>query len=79
MPSTALAARFKWDILERIAWTALEGAAGLAIVAITPLTTWWAVPIGMALAALKSFAAKRMTRTGTAATLPASKDPAATL
>lgn len=73
----ALAARFKWDALERIAWTAVEGAAGLVIVAVTPLTTWWALPISVALAALKAFAAKRLGHTGTASTLPSSKDPAA--
>lgn len=74
----ALAARFKWDALERIGWTAVEGTAGLLIVTVTPLDTWWALPISVALAALKAFAAKKVGQPGTASTLPAAKDPAAT-
>lgn len=77
MTATALAQRFPWDALERVGWTAVESAAGLLIVAVTPLTTWWALPIGLAVAAVKAFAAKQLGQPGTASTLPASKDPAA--
>lgn len=73
----ALAARFKWDALERVAWSALEFTTGLLVVHVTPLDAWWAVPIGVALAALKAFAAKKLGAVGTASTLPADKDPAA--
>jgi hypothetical protein len=78
MATHALAARFPWDALERAVWSGIEFTTGLVIVAVTPLDTWWALPIGVGLAALKAFAAKRIGQRGTASTLPASMDPAAT-
>jgi len=73
----ALAARFKWDALERIVWSTVEFTAGAVIVAVTPLDVWWALPIAIALVTIKTFAAKRVGQPGTASTLPAAADPAA--
>jgi hypothetical protein len=78
MAAHALARHFKWDALERVSWSAVEFTAGAVIVAVTPLDAWWAVPIAVVLAAVKASAAKRIGQPGTASTLPASKDPAAT-
>jgi hypothetical protein len=68
---------FKWDAIERVLWSALELVVGVLITVVTPLGTWWAVPIGSALALLKVLAAKHVGLPGTASTLPASADPAA--
>lgn len=46
------------DAAERVGWTALEAGAGAVIVAVTPLSVWWAAPIAVALASLKAYAAK---------------------
>lgn len=50
----------KWlrDAAERVGYTALESAAGVAITMVTPLSVWWAAPIAMGLAAVKAYAAK---------------------
>lgn len=68
--------RFNLDAIERISWTALELVSGLLVTEVTPLDTWWALPIGTGLALLKALAAKHIGQKGTASTLPASADPA---
>lgn len=71
------APRFPWDALERILWTGAESAVALGAVWLAEVDTWWALPIGVAVATLKTLIAKRLGQSGTASTLPASKDPAA--
>lgn len=68
--------RFGWDMLERFSWTVVEFAAGLGVTELADLDVWWAAPIGVGLGLLKAFAAKNLGEKGTAATLPAAKDPA---
>jgi hypothetical protein len=46
------------DAGERVGYTALEVGVAVAIVEVTPLDTWWAAPLTVALAAVKSWAAK---------------------
>jgi hypothetical protein len=46
------------DAGERVAFTALEAGAATAVVLLTPLATWWAAPITVALAGVKTWAAK---------------------
>lgn len=50
----------KWlrDAGERVGATALEAGVAVAIVEVTPLETWWAAPLTVALAAAKSWAAR---------------------
>lgn len=61
------------DAGERVGFTALEAGAGVAVVLVTPLATWWAAPIAAALAGVKAWAAKRVGEKGTAALLPEPK------
>lgn len=56
------------DAGERVAWTAVEAGAGVAIVLVTPLQTWWAAPIAVAFAGVKSLAARRIGSEDSAAT-----------
>lgn len=50
----------KWlrDAGERVGFTALEAGVAVAIVEVTPLSTWWAAPLAVALAGVKSWAAR---------------------
>ncbi|MFC4328387.1 hypothetical protein ACFPC0_11165 [Streptomyces andamanensis] len=77
MGAHAGASRWAMDVLERVGWTALEASAGVLVVSVTPLDTWWALPIATGLAAVKSWAAKHVGVPNTASTLPAGQDPAA--
>ena len=62
----------KWarDAGERVGFTALEAGAAMAVVLLTPLQTWWAAPLTVAFAGLKTWAAKHVGEKGTAALLP---------
>lgn len=46
------------DAGERVTFTALEAGFATAIVLVTPLATWWAAPLTVALAGVKAFAAR---------------------
>lgn len=74
-----LRSNFKWDAIERVLWTCLELVVGVLITVVTPLGTWWSVPIGVGLAALKVLLAGHVGQPGTASTLPATADPASPL
>lgn len=65
-----------WDALERSGWTGVQAALALLLVDVAEIDVWWAAPIGLALAAAKSWVAGRIGRRGTGSTLPESKDPA---
>ena len=65
-----------FDLAERSAWTGAQGALALAITGLADIPTWWAAPLGLALAAAKAWVAGRLGRKGTASTLPAYVDPA---
>ncbi|MFF9265802.1 hypothetical protein [Streptomyces longwoodensis] len=77
MAAHTLAVRFPYDALERIGWTTLEALVGLGAVYFAEWNTWWALPISVGLASLKTVVAKNIGQPGTASTLPQSKDPAA--
>jgi hypothetical protein len=64
------------DLAERAAWTGVQAALGLVAVEAADLPAWWAVPIALAAAAAKGWAAGHVGRKGTASTLPADADPA---
>ncbi|MFI6862652.1 hypothetical protein ACIBKZ_22615 [Streptomyces sp. NPDC050421] len=64
------------DGAERAGWTGAQAALGVAITDLADIPVWWAAPIGLALAAAKSWVAGRLGRKGTASTLPAAADPA---
>lgn len=66
--------RWLRDAGERVGFTALEAGVAVAIVEVTPLQTWWAAPLTVALAGLKAWAAKHVGDRGSAAF---SKRPAA--
>ncbi|MEV6400933.1 hypothetical protein AB0M39_40180 [Streptomyces sp. NPDC051907] len=70
--------RFKWDTAERLLWTTLEFGVGLGITEVTPLTTWWAAPIGLGLVLLKAAIGKKIGQRNTASWLPSTADPAGT-
>lgn len=68
--------RLLLDLLERAAWTGAQAALGVAAVEVADLPVWWAAPVALAAATVKSWVAGHVGRKGTASTLPASKDPA---
>jgi hypothetical protein len=70
------AVRFNIDALERVGFTAIEGAVSVTITGLVNIHTWWAVPIMAGLAVIKSWAARMIGNPATAAVLPASADPA---
>lgn len=65
------------DIAERVLWTAAQAGIGAINVAVFDLPPAYAVLIAAVLSAVKGFIATKVGTTGTAATLPASLDPAA--
>ncbi|MEU3972333.1 hypothetical protein [Streptomyces bacillaris] len=69
--------RLLLDLAERSAWTGAQAALGLAVVELAEVPVWWAAPVALVLASAKSWVAGRLVgRSGTASTLPATKDPA---
>lgn len=66
----AAAYSFAKDWAERVGWTAVEVAAGVGVVELGELPPWLAVPIAAGLAAVKGYAARQLTRNGTASTAP---------
>jgi hypothetical protein len=66
-----------FDLGERAAWTGAQAALGVVATELAAVPAWWAVPIALALSSAKSWVAGRLIgRSGTASTLPTSKDPA---
>jgi hypothetical protein len=43
------------DIVERSGWTGAEAALALGITELANVSTWWAAPLALTLAALKSW------------------------
>lgn len=43
------------DMAERALWTGAQALAGLAAVALADISAWWAAPIALAIAALKTY------------------------
>lgn len=68
--------RLIWDLLERSGWTGVQASLALLIVDVAEIDVWWAAPVGLALAAAKSWVGGHVGRRGTGSTLPESKDPA---
>lgn len=55
---TGVSSAWLRDAGERVGYTALEAGVAMAIVLVTPLATWWAAPLTVALAGVKTWAAK---------------------
>ncbi|MFE2747304.1 hypothetical protein ACFXKX_23750 [Streptomyces scopuliridis] len=65
------------DVAERAGWTGAQAALGVLITDLANINLWWAAPIGLVLASAKGWVAGRLVgRSGTASTLPVTKDPA---
>lgn len=64
------------DLAERAGWTGAQAALGLTVTELADIPVWWAAPVALALASVKSWVAGHLGRKGTASTLSAAADPA---
>lgn len=71
MSAYPVSRQFLARLAERMFWTAVQAAAGVAIVAVADLPTAWAPVIAVALSAVKGFAARHIGDPSNPATLPA--------
>lgn len=55
---------FLKDAAERTFWTAAEAGLAYAVVTLSAIPKWWAIPIAAALASAKAFVAKKLNPTG---------------
>lgn len=62
--------KYRWDLLERIFWTAAQGALATVTVEGYDWPQWLIIPIMAGLAFLKGLVAKKIGDSGTASTLP---------
>jgi hypothetical protein len=68
--------KFKFDVLERAGWTAIEAGLGYISVDALDIDKKYTFIAATILAVLKALVAKRIGNPKTASTLPQEKDPA---
>lgn len=69
--------RFRWDVAERVFWTAIEGGLAGGVTYATGLPTWAMLPLMILAAFAKAYVAGKVGQPNTASTLSLEKDPAA--
>jgi len=69
--------RFRWDVAERVFWTAVEGGVAGGVTYAADLPSWAMFPMMILAAFLKAYVAGKVGQPNTASTLPPQKDPAA--
>lgn len=69
--------RFRWDVAERVFWTAVEGAIAGGVAYAADLSAWAMFAVLILAAFLKAYVAGKVGQPNTASTLPSEKDPAA--
>lgn len=69
--------RFRWDMAERVFWTAVEGGVAGGVAYAANLPPWAMFPLLVLAAFLKSYIAGKTGQPHTASTLSTDKDPAA--
>ena len=55
-----------FDIAERAGWTGAEAALAVGITELAGVSTWWAAPLALTLAAAKSWVVNRRQASGAA-------------
>lgn len=69
--------RFRWDVAERVFWTAMEGGLAGGVTYAADLPPWAMLPLMVLAAFAKAYVAGRIGQPNSASTLPLEKDPAA--
>lgn len=68
--------RFRWDVAERVFWTAIEGGLAGGVTYAADLPSWAMFPLMVLAAFAKAYVAGKIGQPNTASTLPPEKDPA---
>lgn len=68
--------RFRWDVAERVFWTAIEGGVAGGVTYAADLPSWAMFPLMVLAAFAKAYVAGKVGQPNTASTLPPEKDPA---
>ena len=71
------AKKTRWDILERVFWTAVQAGLGIVVVEQLDIPVAYAPIAAVVLAAIKAAVATRVGVQGSASTLPADLDSSA--
>lgn len=71
------AKKTRWDVIERVFWTAVQAGLGVVVVEQLDIPIAYAPLVAVVLAAVKSAVATRVGVQGSASTLPADLDSSA--
>lgn len=62
--------QFMYDLIERVAWTAVQAGVSVLLVALTDVSYTWVTPVAAALAILKNVAGKKIGDPNTGSWVP---------